>query len=599
MPFPLTDMEKQYLPTLTRLNQLRQQLSTVHNYHRRKWTETSKYCDPDGLRLLDRDYTDQGGSYRSQAVINPISRETPSVFAAGAMALASNRASEWFSFRPSRRRLTFGKSRRDQEALEYLADLEDTVRDSMANSNFYHALLPAYKDLSVYSNMGIIANKDIHDVYDYRHKAAGSYYVQLDHKGIPRDYYTESSMTTSQIIETYGRDPMTGDLRKDRLPTELVDSITANKYSERYRVIHAVLLNPKYRANQRGLAGAKFVGVHYLADRRAGAGGGGYNPPSGSIPIDGSAYGKLLAYQTHDEHPFLFSPWSRIETDSYGSSGPGDTAIRIIKGLQHAEMRTGQALDYSVIPHFVGSSHLNLNTNDATRLTPGGITFTNDSLALQAGLQPIHKVNWRVDHGEARIARYEQIIRKSFHEDTILRVLSMGDKTHITQMQVNAMLGERLLVLIPMYSRVEPGVLDRAVRLHTNEMANLGLIEDPPDSLKSDDGQGFEMDIVYQSVLAKTERAIQLDRNRNFLALLAQYKEAFPGLGKVLKGAVMGHVLADDMGVSPKTLYTLEEIEMMSQEQHGEQMAMQEAQAEKLRAGAVKDMSTAEKAMAA
>lgn len=594
MPLQLTDQEKYCIPTLTKVLRIKQELNDAWSYHRRRWVENSQFCDPNGLRLFDRDYTDQGGDIRSQSVINPISRQAPDIFSAGAMTLASNKGSEWFSLVPRKRGLEFGKGRKDKEGLEYIKYAETELRDDLAQSTFYDALFPGYKDLSVYSNMGIIAQEDIEKTVNYRHKAAGSYMIQLDSNGHPRDYYTEFSMTVSQIIERFGRDRVTDELVMSRLPEMIRTAKEGAKYRERYRVIHTILLNPKRKPNEEGLLGARYIGMYYLSQ---GILSGGYGSlyPSGSPTFDGSKHDNLLEYEIHDQHPFLFAPWSRVERDTYGVSGPADTCLKIIKGLQHSEYRTNQAIDFAVMPHYLGSSRLNLDTDDASSLRPGGITTANDIAAIQAGLTPIHKNQWRIDQGEGRIMRYSDLIKDTFYWNLILKVVSL-DKTHITAAQINEIVGERLLVLVPMYSRIEAGILERGIQYHLSMTYKHGKLDSPPDSLLSEDGQSFELAAEYQSILAKTQAAAQVSRDQRYLDIVMKYGEMLPGMKRKVRGARFADGFADDMGVNPAKLYSDEEVQEIAEEEARQQQAMQEAQQAKEEAGAVKDMALAGKA---
>ena len=588
----ISEAERALVPSKQEIRIKEISLREQWNYWRKKWLQWSAYFDPEGLRLYDTSYHDASGSWRNINVINPVGTESVDTFSSGAETMMSSKANPWFQLAPAKRS-EYGRSAADKANLSYSAELEEAARDSLADTNLYDVLGPCYRDLATYGYLGFLGEENADDITRYRHLAPGSYMTDLDWQGEPKCLWLRFPMNAARIAERFGRAP-DGSFNIEHLPRRVRDALGTNQtYNRRFSVTLYIGPNMKKVPNDPGLAGQDFIATYYLDDFNASGQTAQNNPPSGPpIKMKGNME-DLLEYRGYDILPFFYAFWRRSQDDSYGHGHPADNALRLVKGIQHAEVRGSQATDFGVMPPFLGHSSLKLKNRDASTLLPGEIILTNDFKALEGGLKQLLQTNFRVDHNELKIGRYREAVRSSFFVDLILKVISL-EKANITATEINHIVGERLLVLVPMYSKIERHVLRKVVAFHTQKMLDHGKVRTPPESMIDKDKGELDLGVRFVSILAQAQQFSGVDKKDRFLDLMAKHGNTFPEIRAKVKGAKFADSFASDFGIDPDNMLTDEELANVMAQNMERERAMAEAEQRETESRTLKNLSEAQ-----
>lgn len=565
MPLLAYPKDKDYIPTERRLRTIYRGLEQEWLVFKRRWEEWSKWLDPYGFRPHDiSNYSFQDKAWEGRGTINPRPSELARIFAAGASTLISNKATKWARVRPEES-FYYGETDYDHFVLGYTYGMSKEMLSSLAATNVYKVLFRCYQDLAIYGCMGFMGRRDPVTVSTFKHYAPGSYMVSLNEKDEVISFYCKASMTAVQIRDRYGK-TADGKFMKESLPDTIVQALNRkSEYDRNFDVETLIIQNPNKMVGEEGLAGANFIEAHYLGKKydRAGTENGetylegtkwaGEDSLSG--PRKGAA-GNLLEYQGHHSMPFFYATWDRVENDSYGHGHPADMALKIVKGLQHAEAQSATAGDYLIMPPGLAHSSLKLPGRRITDVQPGDMVQTSSLDALKAGVSPLFQTGFRMDHAELKIGRYKKVCEESFFVDLILKVIGL-EKSNVTATEINQIVGERLLVLVPLLARLE-GMLKNLCEFQIDNLFEAGRLSDPPPELLDESRTALKLKVVFESILAKQQQFAQVDKLDRFMDMIGKHGAYFPNLPLLVNEPKVGHRIAEGFGVEPDALKTEE-----------------------------------------
>ena len=599
----LDDKDIKFLPTYEKVNAVWNSLKLNYDYHIRRWQNYQKFISPNSLRYLDRSYSDKGGFNRDSRIINPIARNAENTFASGMMSLTTNKSNPWFEMELAKM-LEYGKSSMEREAFAFIKDIQEELRRAFARTNFYKVMEPCYKNISSFGTMAQLKEYDRVLHTRFRHLAPGSYMFDTDFTGRPKHFQTALPMTVDQIMYRFFRDE-DGVFEKEALPAQLKTNMeTENRLKDEYYVVYSVFPNEMKRPNASGIAGSNYIGTYYLSTR-TGVGGYKKDPSYGpSAMPDGKGmkkkigYEALIRYEGHNRHPASISPWSSVQDDPYGNDHPGEIVINLVKQIQHAERRSGQGIDYQVMPAFIGSSGLKLDGRRADSLAPGSFTATRDRAALEFGLKPIHQTNFNIQHNELRTQRYVQIINTIYYVDALLKI-SMINKANVSATQINETSQERLMILNPVNNKMEDNIFEPAIQDMIENMYRNNALPEPPEELVEQDTGEMDFGVRYVSALSRALKSADVSRDKDYLLTIADLGDAYPEMKRKVRGVGFANDLAKNMGVNPKNILTDDEVEQMAQDDLERQAREQEVMEAQALAKADKDEAQALNALPA
>ena len=584
--------QEKYIPDYRKIRLTWNSLQKTWQYHRSKWRNYSRTQAPNDLRLLDNTYQDKGGNSRDIATVNPVARQARDIFSAGLMSLMTNKSTPWY-----RLKLTdsgnFGETQADRKRHSYLKEMDTLTREGFGKTNYYQTLANFYKDIGTFGTGAFMKEYDLDKDVLYKHLAPGSFMLDVDWMGLPKHFQTAMPMTVNQIMARFFK-KADGTFEKEMIPSALKRLIDGqNNLDHEYKVVYSVHPNEMKMPNSSDeIAGANWIGTFYL-DQKIGTGGYEKDDSYGPEPKKGKeSWDDLLEFQGHTLHPVTYCPWHRVQNDPYGYDHPGEYALKLINQIQHGEKRGGQAVDYGIMPHFIGSSRFKFSGKRVDNLPPGGFTPTNDRLALEFGLKPIHNTNFRLDHNEQRISRFEKIINDCYMVNYFLRI-SMIDQANVSATQINETSQERLLVLGPTYNVMEPNVFETSIEFQIEKMYENNNLPEPPEELLNENTGELDLGVEYVSVLAKALKIQEVKNNDQYLALMTAHGERYPEMAKKVKGVGFANDFAELMGVRPKNVLTDDEVAQLSRMENQRRAEDMQMQREMLQAKAGKDMAGA------
>jgi len=132
----------------------------------------------------------------------------------------------------------------------------------------------------------------------------------------------------------------------------------------------------------------------------------------------------------------------------------------------------------------------------------GGDTLVTD---IDRSVRPLFEgSNWQAH--DVMAARKEQAVLRVFHVNEILNLLAR-ERPQMTAFEVNARLTLLQQILGPVFGRLEQEFLSVVVDVTLDNMADMGLLSQPPDEILEGGEVNDLINITYEGPLARAQRA--------------------------------------------------------------------------------------------
>jgi len=509
------------------------------------WREIAEFTLPRSGRWLDQDASNRGGKKHS-LIIDSAATKALRTMAAGMMAGATSPARQWF-------RLTTPDPELNRRHLVrvWLDVATDLVQRVFRKSNTYRALSSIYEELGAFGTAVSIMVPNYDTVLHHHTLTIGEYALQQDFQGKVNTIYREFDASVAQLIREFGYDRCSHQVRQ----------LAASQPDKMIRVVHAI--EPRTDRNPRSMTAR--------------------NAPWASIYFEQNTDAtEILRESGFRKFPAVAPRWTTVGGDVYGGS-PGMDGLGDTKQLQHQQKRKAQAIDFKVIPPTQHPSHLK---GREINKQPGGSTPV-DSVGPQNGIRTLWDVNIDLSDLREDMAEVRQRIRENYFADMFL-MLANSDRRQMTATEVAERHEEKLLMLGPVYERLQNELYEPLVERAFSELWENGALPPPPPELLD-----MDLQIEFVSMLAQAQKAVgavAADRFVGTIGAIANLKrEALDLLNE--DEVVAGY--ASMLNVDPRFLRSPDEVASLREARNRANAAKEQMMVAEQAAKVTKDVAAA------
>lgn len=399
----------------------------------------------------------------------------------------------------------------------WLTECEHRLMTVFQESNFYSAMAVMYFDLVVFGTACIIIYEDYDNVIHCFNPCLGEFFFELNNKFLVDTIGREMTMTHQQIVDEFGKENVTEDIKQSINNNSLSSGRTQEKI-----VCH--LLEPNRDFFSVVPEKFKFREVYWL---------------------QGGEEGKLLRARGFHEWPGMTPRWDVTSNDPYGRS-PGMDALGDIKQLQQETIRKAQAIDKMVNPPMIADIQLK---NQPGSLLPGGTTYVSGLSQGRVGMMPVYTVMPPIGEMKQDIQDIQTRIKIIFQNDLFTGITDL--QTVRTATEIDARREEKLVLLGPVLERILGEGLGKAIDRAWGIMTRGGLLPPPPQSLR---GAPTHVEIDYVSMLALAQRGLATASIEKMFGFAGNLVGVFPEIKSKLDVFETMDEYAEALGVPPKLL---------------------------------------------
>lgn len=455
------------------------------------------------------------------------------VSAAGMLAGMASPARPWFRLGVD-----------DDELMEldevkiWLEEAQQKLMLIFSKSNVYEMFHSSFEEILGFGTCAAILLEDFDTVIRARNFTCGEYALGQNSRGIIDSFARTYSMTVGQLVEEYGIENVSDNVR-EQFKNNSVDSWI--------RVCHLIEPNDSR--------------INGMEDAR--------NKPFRSIYWEkGGESGIALRISGFDEFPIPAARWDLTTTAYIYGYGPGHHALgdtkQLMKQTHDKMIGTDKLIDPPVQQD--GTVPGEANT------LPGGVTRSS-AQTPNAGVRPAYQINLPLQELRADIDACATAIDDTFYKPLFL-MLSQADKGNKTAYEVAKIYEEKLFLLGPFIERQEAELLDPTVTRTFNVAMRAGVIPPPPLAL-----QGRELKVEYISILAQAQKLAFTAAIERVLAFAGTIAAADPTIYDNIDFDQALKNYAEMTGIPQKILRSEAMVKALRKQRETQQAAAQRAQA--------------------
>lgn len=490
------------------------------------WQDVSSFCLPRKAWLttikIKGESLQYNFLYDSRAIL--ALKESASGFHSN----LTNPASKWFSL-----------STLDQKHMQsgivqkYFKEVEDIQYSIMNQSNFNNTMMESYTDLLCFGTSSILSQEDPRRKIRYTSIPIEQTILEEDAEGEVCAFYRPFKLSARACMMKWG----------EKCSEEIKKCIKEEKDYQMFDLIHYVA-----RRDYRDVSKMDSVNMEWSSQW-----------------IEKEA-GNLLDESGFNEFPYHVGRFWKHSDDCYGYSPAMDAlaSIKLANAQKRAVIRTSmkQSDPATMSPARFWLAPLNLNPSamnyyDASKFKPEQFAAIRNEGNIPTTVQ---------------VMEMEQdLIDRAFFV-TLFRSLSNITK-QMTVPEVQRRISESLSLVGPTIGRVVDGQLTPML------MRTYGILERqllfPPAPKEI---QGKEMDIVYLSPLARSQRSGEMNGMATWLQLIGELAQFIPGIKDKVDGDRVADISADLLGVDPFAVRDQDKVNAMRVKNQQAQMQMMKMQ---------------------
>lgn len=426
------------------------------------WRDILEHLLPRKL-VLDGETPAQQGNKKHGRIVNGSGTKALRTLAAGMQSGITSPSRPWFRLEPPDMRL-----RNSARVRQWLDEVEELMRLSIARSNLYNCFHTVYADLGAIGTTALHIDEDMEDGIRGYVLPVGQYCLAASARRNVNTCYRETRFTAAQLVEQFGYDVLSE--RTQRAAREAPDTWVS--------VLHVIEPNNDYDGIRLDAASKPWRSAWY--------------------ELGGGEYDKALRVSGFDEFPVMAPRWDATGDAVYGDS-PAMDALGDVRALQKLERDKARAFAKVVDPPMTGPASLQAHR---ASLLPGDYTPA-DAVSAGSGYRPA----MQVDHGalgefRASIQEHEKRIREALFADTWL-LISSAERGNMTATEVAQRSEEKMMLLGPVLERLQDEFLDPVVDRVFALLHRGGQLPPPPQEL-----QGAPLRVEYISIMAQAQKAL-------------------------------------------------------------------------------------------
>lgn len=445
----------------------------------------------------------------------------------------------------------------DYAAKEWMHVCQVRMYEVMRGSNIYRTLENVYGDLGLHGTACAMILPDFEDVVRGRYMPVGRYRLAEDGEGRVIAMHREIRMPVISIIEMFGEDRVSDDVRK---------LWKDGKIYEPREICHAV--EKRANGDPKALEGARrpWASVYWEKASKSDA--------------------DLLMISGHKTRPLLAPRWEAIDGQAWAVSSPGMDALGDARSLQVMQREKAEAIQKMHKPPLIGGP---LQGMAYFKNVPGGFTAMATQDLAQGGVRPAYEVKPDIQGLLLDIQETQRRVNEAFYRDLFqMTATALDGRSQITAREIAERHEEKLMALGPVLESLDHELLQPLIEATFAHMQEADILPEAPDSIA-----GMALKVDYISLLAQAQRAIgvgAIERTIGFAGTLAQIK---PAALDVLDEDAMMREFADSVGTPPAVLHSPDELKDIRQKAQERAAQAQMMEAAEPMAGAAKLISEA------
>lgn len=495
----------------------------------------------------------QPGSLRRRRIYDSTAEESNEIFAGGLHANLTPRQARWFHMTPQTKEL-----RENREVKLWLYEVHNELYRLLNDpkSNFHPALHMAYSDLGGLGTACLYMGERRGGMA-FQCRFLGEIVAIENQHGVIDTVMRESEWRCDRLIEEFGIDSLPLEVRQ----RYMVDA--AKECKKTYRVVHAVYPRSHY--------------LRGMLDMR--------NRPFASVWVMDCEGGHVLREEGYNEFPYAVPRLSVRTGETYGV-GIGIRMLPTIRMMQRMWEVYIRAAQKAVDPPLQMPDESFLGP---VRTIPGGINYYRSG--EDGRIEPI-LTGARPDISDQVLEAEREMIRKAFLND-VFDITADSTGVNVKATFTMERRQDKLMRAAPLFSRLEPELLDPIISRVYASALRRGLLPEPPPVL-----EGETVNIAYQSAISRAQRSGEVDDIVRFVQTIAPFAESDPTVMENINTDELAQLLGNElMNVPPIILRDPSDVA-----ERRDQRNQAQAQAAAIQAGAgvaagAKDAAQAEAAL--
>jgi len=491
------------------------------------WYELSEFLLPVNGRFF---LSDRNKGYkRFNAIYDNTGSDALNTLAAGMMSGMTSPSRPWFA-------LTLAD--RDLLAFEpvkvWLSLVTGKIEDVFAASNVYRVLHGMYEELGCFGTAAALIADDYRNVIHLHPFTIGEYALSVDWRGEVTTLYREFQKPLAAVVAEFGY---------ENVSFAWQNQFDRGSLDQWVTIVHAIEPRTDRDTNLPDAKNMAWKSVYYDASFRA----------------------RPLRVSGFKSFPCVCPRWKTVGGDIYGLS-PGMFALGDIKGLQNAEFRMQQGIDYQANPPLQVPTSMK---NRELEIFPGGISYY-DATGAGAAIKTAFDVQLDLRGLMEKQQDCRLRINKAFYSDLFLMISQQPANGSMTATEVAARNEEKMLMLGPVVERLSNELLAPLIETTFARLLEGGLLPPAPQELA-----GHELNIEYVSILAQAQKAVAVSGMERFAQSIGQIATFAPSILDKLNADEYADALAEKLGVDPQLIVSDKQVALIRQQRADAQAQQQ------------------------
>lgn len=521
------------------------------------WRELADYYLPRRYKWIVTPNQMSRGSPINQHILDSTGVICARNLASGIMSGKSSPSRPWFKLKIGRIDSTL-----TTPVSLWLAECERLMRLVFHESNFYNSIATFYYDLVIFGTASMLIYEDFENVINCFNPCAGEFYIDIDGQYRPTIFYREFTMTISAVVNRFGIENCSPNIQR------LYRLQTGSNLTQEIVVAHSIEPNNDGRAKEFGFSDRFAYRECYWEWGGSASPQGGSNSPPG-----------FLEKRGYYENPAITTRWDLVSNDPYGRSvamdGLGDQ-----KQLQLETRRKAQGIDKMVNPPLVADIQLK---NQPASLLPGGITYVSGYASSgKPGFSSVYDTKFPVGEITEDLSEVRERLKKTFFNDLFQPLSQYETRSNITAVEVDQRKAESLIMLGPVFERIDSEGLSQVIERVFAMMARAGIFPPPPEEIA-----GSPMNIEFISMLNTAQSAAEATGIERLLGLAGNLVGVDPAIMDNIDVDFSLDKYSSLLNNDPRMIRSPEALAIIRQKRQEQQQAEQQAAlAEQLAKGA-------------